>query len=279
MDFNAYFGKRWFEPDATFLTILLLTLIFFFGSILFLANWQFTYQNDLKVKLNQQLKAYILQLDTPPQSAPPLKTNAIPQIKSGAEIAVVPKKTPLNEQDVYADLPEIDIEGIEVEELGSDVPVIPQTRFFRGTNRTTTTYDASDLEDLMRDPYSYQINRDAQLYIATTEELSSAVGTGPRGYRDQDEVMQVIYSQSSLIESCYNKAARSAVVSKGMVKVSFKISPLGYVIKESIKVLDSTIKNRNVVQCIIKQIRRWRSFQKLDPQMGIASITHKFVFN
>ena len=129
-------------------------------------------------------------------------------------------------------------------------------------------------------PYEYKIYRTANLYLDMPEYL---VEDGKEqeiyGYRDQDEILKVIYSKSDIIESCYQKALRSNTVNSGYVKVEFKIAPDGYVLPGSINILNSTIRNRLVEECIKKNIRRWRDFEKLDDNRGIAHVVHNFVFN
>ena len=65
----------------------------------------------------------------------------------------------------------------------------------------------------------------------------------------------------------------------GYVKVEFNITNDGFILPESIKIIDSTLRNKSVEQCIKKNIRRLRGFVKLDKSRGIARVTHKFVFN
>jgi hypothetical protein len=154
------------------------------------------------------------------------------------------------------------------------------TRFFERSKQNRANYQKKPGEDLMRDPYQYKIYRTANLYLDIPEYLvEEQQEKEVRGYRDQDEILRVIYSKSNIIESCYQKALRSNTVNSGYVKVEFKISPDGHVLPGSINIINSTIRNRLVEECIKKNIRRWRDFEKLNENMGIAHVVHKFVFN
>jgi len=69
------------------------------------------------------------------------------------------------------------------------------------------------------------------------------------------------------------------MVKGGYVKVEFKITSDGFILPQSIRIIKSTLRNKKVEQCIKKNIRRLRGFEKLDQSKGIARVTHKFVFN
>jgi hypothetical protein len=82
-----------------------------------------------------------------------------------------------------------------------------------------------------------------------------------------------------MVEFCFQKARRINANIRGYVKFEFRISYEGYVVPESIRIVDSTIRDPQIEACIKKRIRRWRDFEKLDEKMGIARIVQKFAFN
>jgi len=154
--------------------------------------------------------------------------------------------------------------------------IAPPTRFYKRANRSRSgSFDSGEGRELALD--EYKIYRNATIYLDIPqyllEEKTNYV------YRNQEDVLRVIYSKSGIIESCYHKAARIKSVQSGFVKVEFQIAASGYVLPASIRILDSNIRNKSVEQCIKKNIRRWRNFKKLENNEGIAHVVHKFVFN
>lgn len=123
----------------------------------------------------------------------------------------------------------------------------------------------------------YSIDRSAEITIKTPGYLTEEKKIW--GYRNQEEILGVIYGKSLLIESCYERMARRTWVKPGYIKVQFNISPRGFVLPGSITIMESTIRNKDIEQCIKKTIRRWREFEKLADNYGIAKVVHKFIFN
>ena len=144
--------------------------------------------------------------------------------------------------------------------------------------RNINHYNINEFDEPLNNLYNYVIRRQGNAYINPTAELLKDNQIS-FGYRDPDEIQRVISKYKPMIEHCYRKALLLNGGTSGYVKVQFQISYEGYVIPESIQVLNSTIKNRHAVQCIKKYIKRWRNFAELDETMGIASVTQKFVFN
>jgi TonB family protein len=141
-----------------------------------------------------------------------------------------------------------------------------------------TQYGINIFDEPLDNLYNYVIQRQGDFSIKPTEELLRN-NKLKFGYRDPDEIQRVIAKYEPMIEHCYRKALNQYGGSRGFVKVQFQISYEGHVIPESIRILNSTIKNRQAEQCIKKYIRRWRNFAELDETMGIARVTQKFVFN
>ena len=133
--------------------------------------------------------------------------------------------------------------------------------------------------DLVAHPFEYKLSRRGIMYINVTDELLQESETERVGYRDPDEIYRVVSGHLPTIEHCFQKARRINKNIKGYIKYEFRISYDGYVIPESIRILNSTIRDPLVEACIRKTIKRWRDFQKLDEKMGIARVVQKFAFN
>jgi len=139
-------------------------------------------------------------------------------------------------------------------------------------------YDAGTLEDPLKHPFNYIIKRHGEVYINLTDEMVNNDG-GPNGYRNPEEIERVVSEHQPMIEHCFRKAAELNPGLKGFVKVAFSISPNGFVLPESIRIISSSLRSKKFERCIKEYIRRWKSFEKLDESMGIARVVQKFIFN
>ena len=146
------------------------------------------------------------------------------------------------------------------------------------SQRDITNYDAGNLKALMDKPLNYVISRRGAIYIDLTDELQTSPDV-KRGFRDPIEIERVVETNQPMVEYCFRKEARNNFGLKGYVKVEFRISYEGYVLPESIRIVNSSLRNKKVEKCIKNYIRRWRNFRKLDEEMGIARVVQKFVFN
>lgn len=147
-----------------------------------------------------------------------------------------------------------------------------------GTRGGINNLNPGDVDDLLKNPFNYILNRRGSIYIDLTKEMVDEPYT-QRGYRDPKEIERVIEQNQPMIEHCFRKEARRNQHLKGFVKVEFRISFEGCVIPESIRIVNSTVRSRKVEKCIKNYIRRWRNFSRLDEEMGIARVVQKFVFN
>jgi len=147
-----------------------------------------------------------------------------------------------------------------------------------GTRDGVNNLNPGDIDDLLKRPFNYILNRRGSMYIDLTKELIEEPDI-KRGYRDPREIERIIEQNQPMIEHCFRKEARQNQHLKGFVKVEFRISFEGYVIPESIRIVNSTVRSRKVEKCIKTYIRRWRNFSRLDEEMGIARVVQKFVFN
>jgi len=309
LDFNKDFGLRLSDRiSKRFLFFFSFCLLIVFSQILFLANMDYsTYSEKYQTQIIENYKQYVVELITeygqqitktdtaisesyfPVIAAVPTSITPVNerQSKRKATDAVMGKEGILNpklKSDPSTGLPEIEAIGaglqpdefvvVELSRKGANSGMRFQKRAEHKTNYSINIHDES-LDEL----YNYVIHRQGNAYINPTEELLLRDNQIEFGYRDPDEIQRVIAKYKPMIEHCYRKALNQYGGSSGFVKVQFQISYEGYVISESIRILNSTIKNRPAEQCIKKYIKRWRNFARLDETMGIARVTQKFVFN
>ncbi len=308
MDFNSEFGLDWSDRFSYRLLIYFsVSLLFIFSQIFILANLDYSdYLEKQQTQIIENYKRLVMELFTE-------QGQQITKIDSTAGDSDVPgivsQQTSISSSDErqnkrkitdllmgkqgvlnpklnsnpYTGLPEIeDIEPdflpdefvvVELSRKGTSNVVRFQTRRGNTTKNSINVFDES-LDNL----YNYVIRRQGNAYINPTEELLRD-NQQQFGYRDPDEIQRVIAKYKPMVEHCYRRALDRYGGSSGFVKVQFQISYEGYVIPESIQILNSTIKNRQAEQCIKKYMKRWRNFAELDETMGIARVTQKFVFN
>ena len=281
--FNQKYGKKWYViHDVIFFRFLVATLIMVTISIYLLANHNFN-KEAIYQAIGDRYKDYIVGvyntfedtyvIDTEPAevTVEPGNDNKIDKFVKSLNTSASP--APVVQAPRYSGLLS-DAEDFEVLSYNAE-PVAPPSRFFARSNQRRSG-DISSVRDNLLGDRNYKIYRKAGLYLDIPQYLLEEKPNFV--YRDQEDVLKVIYSKSSIIESCYQKAARMNLVNAGFVKVEFQIDPNGIVLPASIRILDSTIRNKQVEQCIKKNIRRWRSFEKLENSRGIAHVVHKFVF-
>ncbi len=278
LDFDIWFGKHYKFSVNPFFRILAVSFIIVFLNIVLLANIQFEninqkIKNDFKNQYQELTyqsiskttdidQAVVSKKNTPTPSQARIKIDVE---KSLRDLAPNKKKLKLSVKSIP------DFEPAEQAAGGgfNDYVTIPVFNTSPGEVK-------SDINHTMDDPYEYKITRSAKLYIDTP---TNEFGEENYGHRSQEEIFWVVDSKKLNIESCYQKAVRKGTVKSGFVKVEFKISNEGFILPQSVKIIESNLYNRIVEQCIKKNIRRLRGFQKLEERRGIAHAVYKFVFN
>ncbi len=180
--------------------------------------------------------------------------------------------------DKYAHLPDVD-DYIGNIDFGEPAQLAYNTKVWPANGRTSVNnFDAGDINNPLKRPFNYLVDRHGEIFINFTDEMINGPQT-PAGYRNPEEIERVISNYQPMIEQCFRKVSRDNSNLKGFVKVSFSISPEGFVIPETIRIISSTIRSKQFEKCLKEYIRRWRSFEKLDESMGIAQVVQKFIFN
>jgi len=98
------------------------------------------------------------------------------------------------------------------------------------------------------------------------------------GVRDYDKTISIANDNKKDVRRCFDRVYRSDPTVKGNLVVKFNIHPEGYVIPESIRMVQSDIQDVHILNCIKRTIRRWRNFPRVPYEMGEYSITQKYVF-
>jgi hypothetical protein len=98
------------------------------------------------------------------------------------------------------------------------------------------------------------------------------------GNRDLFETTATMEMNEIDIKYCFEKVARYDPTMSGDLLVSFTIHPNGHVIPTSVKVINSNIRDPRIIDCIRKQIQRWRNFKQIAFEDGNFTITRKYVF-
>ncbi|KAA3611275.1 MAG: TonB family protein [Calditrichaeota bacterium] len=122
---------------------------------------------------------------------------------------------------------------------------------------------------------SVSINRDASFAIKGVEGSISGRGSKSTA-RSQDAIGRVVGKHADAIENCYKKESRINPNLKGSATAQFTISPEGRVTK--VRIVKSTLKSRNVENCITRRIKSWR-FAKIDKKDGDVQARYKWIFS
>jgi len=93
--------------------------------------------------------------------------------------------------------------------------------------------------------------------------------------RSADEIGRVVDKHADAIENCYKKEVALNPNLQGSISLQFTIDPDGKV--SNVRILDSTLKNKNVESCITRRIQSWR-FQAIDAKEGSVTVRQKFIF-
>ncbi len=119
------------------------------------------------------------------------------------------------------------------------------------------------------------IKRDAGFAIKGVGGRVSGKGSKSSN-RSQDAIGQVVARHTSGIENCYKRETKLNPNLKGSVSVRFTIAPNGRVTR--VRIVKSTLKNRNVENCITKRIKSWR-FNAIDKKDGDVTAGYKWIFS
>ncbi len=275
--FEIKYGKPFFRnifagPDILFYRILISSFIFFFILIIALAHFKV---ENLNEQIRKQYHEYALGLEPVEQKAYPTTQKNILDTSLKPIRETVSQKE--SKKSILKNIPPIAIPDVLFDELSHEAESEAEKIIARPSVKVERGQVKLKLDALLDDPLAYKIERDAELFIE--EPAGNSEEEVKFGYRDQEEIYRIIESKQMNIEACYEKAAKHGMVNSGYLIVAFQITSDGFILPQTIRIIKSTLFNKKVEQCIKKNIRRLRGFEKLDKSKGTAKVTHKFVFN
>jgi len=304
--FNRVFGLKLLDRlDGTFLSWLIITSFVSVVSIAIVANLDYSsIHKKLDRVIFDRYKKIVSQLIMTDADIRKQHTTGIDGIISESSVNLRKKAAIKNKKqrsqakraaekyisggktrkkfDPYSQLPDVEAYTVGEEDALDELTHPVRWPAHKGSasadDGDINNYDAGTLDNPLRHPFNYVIHRKGEMYIDLTEELVNGPETA-HGYRDPEEIERVVSKYQPMIEHCFRKEARYDAGLKGYVKIAFQISYEGYVIPESIRILNSSLRNKKVEQCIKNYIRHWRSFARLDESMGITRVVQKFIFN
>jgi hypothetical protein len=117
------------------------------------------------------------------------------------------------------------------------------------------------------------VSRRGSIKLAQETQVS---GTGAGTSQRDPEVIDAIINQNKAsVEYCYQSQLKLDPNLRGEILLNFDILPNGKV--GAVKILNTTLNNSKVEQCIIKSVRRW-VFTALTSGQGVVTIKTKFIF-
>jgi hypothetical protein len=103
--------------------------------------------------------------------------------------------------------------------------------------------------------------------------------TGYRSSSDLKEINLAIDKNNKAIIICYDKFKRIYSDLKGSVKVEFYVDTLGKIKKETLEVVETTIPHQDFIDCLLKNIKRFRNIPAASKNaQGDYLFTKKYLF-
>lgn len=144
----------------------------------------------------------------------------------------------------------------------------------RGGGRVDGSADVNELLSGIGGTGSANIGRKGSIKMALDD--ASVSGTGSKAAnRGSEELSRVINSHNDAIEYCYKKESKLNPNLKGDVQIEFTIGFNGRV--KAVRIVRSSMRNKNVESCISSRIRGWR-FKPIDKKEGDVKVRQKYIF-
>ena len=115
--------------------------------------------------------------------------------------------------------------------------------------------------------------------ILDEQKISIRRETGYRSGSDVKAINKAIDKNNKKLILCYDRFKRKYSNLKGSIKVEFFIDTLGRIQKKSLKIIETNIPHLDFVECILKQIKRYRNIPKASRNArGNYLFTKKYLF-
>jgi len=178
----------------------------------------------------------------------------------------------------YSELPDLYFDDSEITEF----LVAVKDRSKNEHNARRIRNKGQNTDNLILDEdfnaWDFKIKRQGNVYLKPTLEMVEEKEK-IRGWRDSDEISIAMQGRESMIEYCYQREAKNYSVLNGYVLIRFTILHTGVVDPASVRIVESTLYNKRIEQCIKNIIKRFRGFEELDETMGSVAVIQKFIFN
>lgn len=96
------------------------------------------------------------------------------------------------------------------------------------------------------------------------------------GIHDYEKAIETANANRETYKICVDKYYIIDPTLNGSILVKFDVHPKGYVIPGSIKVVETDVKNGQIIKCLEKTISRWRNFPVMPIEMGRYTLTQKY---
>ncbi len=93
--------------------------------------------------------------------------------------------------------------------------------------------------------------------------------------RDPESLIRVVNRNKSGVEYCIQRALKINPSLKGRIDVEIEINPSGRVV--AARIIKSTLKDKSLERCILRKLKRWRGFGKIDPSYGNLKLRLPFI--
>ena len=144
----------------------------------------------------------------------------------------------------------------------------------RGGGRVGGSADVNELLSGIGTAGSANIGRKGSIQMQL--DNASVSGRGSKSAnRSGEELSRVINSHNDAIEYCYKKEAKLNPNLKGDIQVEFTVDANGRV--TDVRILGSSLRNKNVERCITSRMRGWR-FKQIDKSEGDVKVRQKYIF-
>jgi TonB family protein len=144
----------------------------------------------------------------------------------------------------------------------------------RGGGRVTGSADVNELLSGVGGVASANIGRKGSIKMAL--DAARVTGKGSKAAnRGGEELSRVINSHNDAIEYCYKRESKLNPNLSGDVTVEFTIAYNGRV--SDVRILQSSVRNKNVERCITSRVRGWR-FKPIDRSEGNVKVRQKYIF-
>ena len=121
------------------------------------------------------------------------------------------------------------------------------------------------------------ISKNVELEEISSSNLATKYHKKGNGVaRSPEEITRVMMSHNRAIQDCFKQALKRNAKLKGKIVVRFSVTPAGIV--NSVEILNSTIDDDKMKQCILRRVKRWNDFGYCDPQLGDLIYRQTYIF-